>query len=134
MGRHFLDDIFKCIFLGENVLTSIKISLKFVPKGPIENVLTLLQMMDWCRQGDKPFSEPMIVCLVTHMYGIGLNDLIHKNKLYRNGRAIGEFWHYYREKSARLCDSIDIHKYSEKWINALWNNKAQMSFAMWWYG
>ena len=33
--RHFPDDIFKCIFLVENVHISIKILLKFVPKGPI---------------------------------------------------------------------------------------------------
>ena len=32
-GRHFPDDIFKCIFLNENVSISIKISLQFVPKG-----------------------------------------------------------------------------------------------------
>ena len=30
-GRHFADDIFKCIFLHENAWISIKISLKFVP-------------------------------------------------------------------------------------------------------
>ena len=30
-------DIFKCIFLNENVWIPIKISLKFVPKGPINN-------------------------------------------------------------------------------------------------
>ena len=33
-GHHFADDIFKYIFLNENVLISIKISLKFVPRGP----------------------------------------------------------------------------------------------------
>ena len=31
-GRHFADDIFKCIFLNEKVCISLKISLKFVPK------------------------------------------------------------------------------------------------------
>ena len=31
--RHFTDDIFKCIFLNENVWISINISLKFAPKG-----------------------------------------------------------------------------------------------------
>ena len=36
-GRHFTDDTFKHIFLNENVRISIKISLKFVPKGPINN-------------------------------------------------------------------------------------------------
>ena len=44
-GRHFPDDMFKCIFLYENVLISIKISLKFVPKGPINNIPALVQMM-----------------------------------------------------------------------------------------
>ena len=41
-GRLFPDDIFKCIFLNENVLIPIKISLKFVPKGPINNIPALL--------------------------------------------------------------------------------------------
>ena len=35
IGGHFADDIFKCIFLTENVWIPIEISLKFVPKGPI---------------------------------------------------------------------------------------------------
>ena len=37
-GRHFADDIFKYIFLNENAWISLKISLKFVPKGPINNI------------------------------------------------------------------------------------------------
>ena len=41
-GRHFPDDIFKCIVLNENVLISIKISLKFVPKGQINNIPVLV--------------------------------------------------------------------------------------------
>ena len=31
------DDIFKSNFVHENILTLVKISLKFVPKGPIDN-------------------------------------------------------------------------------------------------
>ena len=58
-GRHFPDDIFKCIFLNEDAWISIKISLKFVPKGPINNILALVQVMAWRRLGDKPLSEPM---------------------------------------------------------------------------
>ena len=34
-GRHFPDNIFKWIFLNRNLWISIKISLKFVPRGPI---------------------------------------------------------------------------------------------------
>ena len=41
-GRHFPDDIFKCIFLNKNVLILIKISLKFVPKGQINNIPALV--------------------------------------------------------------------------------------------
>ena len=64
-GRRFADDTFKRIFLNENV--SIKISLKFVPKGPINNIPALVQIMAWRRPGDKPLSEPMMVSLLTHM-------------------------------------------------------------------
>ena len=41
-GRHFPDDTFKRIFLNENVRISIKISLKFVPKGPINKIPALV--------------------------------------------------------------------------------------------
>ena len=41
-GRHLPEDIFRCIFLNENVLISIKISLKFVPKGQINNIPALV--------------------------------------------------------------------------------------------
>ena len=44
-GRHFADDIIKCICFNENVRISIKISLKFVPKGPINNIPALFQIM-----------------------------------------------------------------------------------------
>ena len=39
---------------------SIKIPLKFVPKGQIDNILALVQIMAWHRTGDKPLSEPMM--------------------------------------------------------------------------
>ena len=41
-GRHFPDDIFECIFLNENVWTLIKISLKFIPKGPVNDIPVLV--------------------------------------------------------------------------------------------
>ena len=66
-GRRFADDVFKCIFLNENVWILLKISLKFVPKGPIKNIPSLVQVMAWRRPGDKPLSEPMMVSLLTHI-------------------------------------------------------------------
>ena len=61
------DDIFNCIFLNEKVWILIKISLKFVPKGPINKIPSLVQIMAWCRPGEEPLSEPMMVSLLTHI-------------------------------------------------------------------
>ena len=66
-GRLFADDTFKRIFLNENIRISIKISLKFVPKGLINNISALVLIMAWRRPGDKPLSEPMMVSLPTHI-------------------------------------------------------------------
>ena len=66
-GRHFPDDILKCIFLNENVWISSEISLKFVPKGPINNIPALVQIMAWHRSGYKTLSELMVVSLLTHI-------------------------------------------------------------------
>ena len=49
-GRYLPDNISKCIFLNENVRIAIKISLKFVPKGPINNIAALVQKMACRRQ------------------------------------------------------------------------------------
>ena len=54
-GRHFPDDIFKCIFVTENVSVPINISLKFVQSYPRIG------------SGDKPLSKPMTVMPLTHM-------------------------------------------------------------------
>ena len=66
-GRRFADDTFRRIFLNDNVRISIKISLKFVPKGPINNNPALVQIMAWRRSGDNPLSEPVMVSLLTHI-------------------------------------------------------------------
>ena len=42
------DDIFKCIFFKiKNVWISITVTLKFVPKGPIDNKSALAQVIAW---------------------------------------------------------------------------------------
>ena len=76
-GRHFPDDIFKCIFLNENARISLKISLKVVPKVRINNIPALVQIMAWRRPGDKPLSEPMMVSLPMIYASLGLNELTH---------------------------------------------------------
>ena len=41
-GCHFTDDTFRCIFVNEKFCILIKISKKFVPKGPIDNIPALV--------------------------------------------------------------------------------------------
>ena len=64
-GHNFADDTFKCFFVYEKVWISS--SLKFVPKGPMNNIPALVQIMAWRRPGDRPLSEPMMVRLLTHI-------------------------------------------------------------------
>ena len=66
-GHHFADDILKCIFYSENIWISIKISLKFVPMSPINNILALVQIMAWRHPSDKPLSGAMMVSYSTHL-------------------------------------------------------------------
>ena len=66
-GCHFADNIFKCIFLNKNVWIVIDISLKFVLKSQINNILSLVQIMAWHWPGDKPLSESMMVSYVMHI-------------------------------------------------------------------
>ena len=68
-GHHFTDDIFRCIFINEKFCILIEISLKCVPKGPIDNNPALVQIMAWCRIGNKPLSEPMLTRFIdTYIY------------------------------------------------------------------
>ena len=60
MAAIFADDIFKCIFLNEKFCILIQISVKFIARGPIGSKSALVQVMAWCRTGDKPLSEPMM--------------------------------------------------------------------------
>ena len=64
--RHFADDIFKGVFLNENVCPLLKISLKFFPIVSTGKITALVQIMAWRRPNDKPLSEPMPVRLLTH--------------------------------------------------------------------
>ena len=54
-GRHFADDIFRCISVNEKYCFLIKISLKYVLKGPIDNDPALVKKI-----ADKPLSEPRL--------------------------------------------------------------------------
>ena len=105
-GRHFADDIFKCIFLNENVGISIEISLKFVPKGPINNIPSLVQIMAWRRPGRKPLSEPMMV--------IGIDTKI---EIIVVSPTIWEAHHSPRAKPSG-CDELPRSLVTLQWLNS----------------
>ena len=62
MAANLADDIFKCISMHEKFHVSIRISIKFVHSGSIDNIPALVQIMAWRRPDDKPLS----VLILTH--------------------------------------------------------------------
>ena len=56
-GRHFADSTFELIFLHKNWDISSKISLKFSPRGLVNNMPAVIQRMASYPTGIKPFSE-----------------------------------------------------------------------------
>ena len=63
MAAILADNIFKWIFLNENDRILVQISLKFVPRSPIDNNPTLVRVMAWRQTGDKPLPEPVMTKL-----------------------------------------------------------------------
>ena len=125
-GRHFADDIFKCIFLNEKFGIWNKISLKFVPKGQINNVPSLVQIMAWRRPGDKPLSEPMVVrslthiCVTQHQW---VKCIFSKEKIFQFKLHWGLFLiHLGREKMAPIFQTTFSNVFP--WIKSMnfdWN-------------
>ena len=87
-GLHFPYDIFISIFLDENVWITIKISMKFLPNGPINSTPALIQILVWRRLSDKPLSEPMMLCYWRIYASCGLIDLSHQGTMSPHYRDI----------------------------------------------
>ena len=127
--HRFSEDTFKRIFLNENVIISIKISLKFVLKGPINNNPSLVQIMAWRRSGDTPLSEPMMVSLLTHICVTRPQWV----KYFTFGRSCQVWWHDYSQ-SDRLTGvyqgyllltwmsfNLSMDSFSHPLLSAEWN-------------
>ena len=67
-GREKMAAVFQTTFSNAFSWMKIYIPLKFVPKGSMTNIPALVQIMAWCRAGDKPLSEPMLVVCFTDAY------------------------------------------------------------------
>ena len=86
-GRHFPDNHLKCFFLNENIWISINTSLKFVPKGRINNIPAFVQIMAWCQLGDKPTSHYLNQWWLDYWriyVSLGLNELSYLHCLSLN--------------------------------------------------
>ena len=83
MAAILADDNFKWIFLNENDRITIRISLKFVPKSPIDNKPALVEVMAWCWTNADPIHWRIHVSL-------GLNELKHTEACwYTNASGAG---------------------------------------------
>ena len=102
-GRHFADDTFKRIYLNETFTIAIKISLTFVPKGTINNIPALVQIMAWRRSGDKPLSEPMMVRLLT-------NICVTRPRQHNIKKSWGKARINYRQTARRLVYQSQMHQ------------------------
>ena len=80
-GRHFADKIFKSIFLNENVWILTNISLKFVPRGLIDNKSAIVQVMDWRWTGNKALPEAVfakVFCKRTFVFWFKFHWNMHR--------------------------------------------------------
>ena len=86
---------FQIYFLNESASISIKFSMEFVPKGPIDNNSALVQIMAWRQTGDKPPFEPMVVCFTnTYMRHPMRNELRQITlRSRRNDRHFANIFH-----------------------------------------
>ena len=62
--------------MNENFCIFIRISLKFVPKGQIDNKPALVQVIAWRRTGDKPLPEPMLTQFTDIYVALGGDELL----------------------------------------------------------
>ena len=76
-GCHFADDIFRCIFLNQNVWFLIKIPLKFVPKGLINNIPALVHIWLGTVQATVHYLNQWRLIYWGIYVSLGLNELTH---------------------------------------------------------
>ena len=100
--------------------------MKFVPKGPINNILALVQIMAWRRWGAKPLSAPMIVywridaSLSLNEYKLGSANVKKKKWLTCNYQAVFKIlmilsqWNFAHAMTALAC--AKFHCDSVAWV------------------
>ena len=74
-GYNFADDIFGLILLEENLWVSIKILIKYIPNGPINNKPALVLIMASCQKVTSHHlsNDSLVYCCI--YVPLGLNEL-----------------------------------------------------------
>ena len=70
MAAILADDIFNCISWMRMIDFKIQMSLKYVPRGPIDHKPALVQVMAWRRTGDKPLPGLMMAQFIVRRAGL----------------------------------------------------------------
>ena len=96
-GCHFADNIFKLIFFNEYSRIFIKIWLKFVPEGSLDNMSALVQTVAWCWAGDKSLPERMLTQFIEAYASPDINELTLKvsNLFWKKSICIFIIQHWY---------------------------------------
>ena len=108
--------------MNENRNISIKIPLKFVPKGPTNNILVVVQMTAWRRSGDNPLSEPKVYWRI--YVSLGLNELKYVDDEYIVVLFIILFIYI------NIHTHIDMYIYIFIYISAPWG-RSSMTLVLW---
>ena len=76
-GQHIAYNIFKLIFCVKNQCILIKFSLRFSPKVPINNKLSLVDILAPGQTGDRPLSELVHWCIYASLHLNAYDNDIH---------------------------------------------------------
>ena len=61
--------------VNENVLISMNISLRFISKGPTNNILALVQIVAWCRPATSHYLNQLWLMYRRRYASLGLDEL-----------------------------------------------------------
>ena len=94
MADNLADDIFRCIFVNENIWMLNKISSKYVWECQIDNKSTLIRVTAWRRAGDKPLPEPMdaLVSDIFRLPPVRISPVWERRELVLFVHRIPFFW------------------------------------------
>ena len=93
------------------IFISNKISLKFVLKGPINNIPALGQIMAWRHSDSNPSSEPRVVSLLMHRCITQLQYMMTSSNgnIFRiTGYLCGEFTKWFPCTKRPVTRSFDV--------------------------